>query len=122
MNERLTSSVIPQEARLIDAIQIIKENHNRCVIVQSGDKVVGVLSEGDVMRALLRGADIHSPLEDWVSRDFKFLARLDYREALNLMRKYGITMIPVLDQNFGLLDIVTLVDVLQRVELRDDRG
>lgn len=117
MEERLSANLIPQESRLIDAIQAIKENRNRCVIVHSGDKIVGVLSEGDVMRALLHGADIHSPLEDWLSHDFKFLPTADQQEALELMRRYGITMIPVLDENFALRDVVTLVDILQRVEL-----
>lgn len=122
MEERLSANLIPQELRLIDAIQAIKENRNRCVIVYSGEKVVGVISEGDVMRALLQGADIHSPLEDWLSHDFKFLPAADYQEALELMRKYGITMIPVLDENFVPRDVITLVDILQRVELPRNRS
>lgn len=117
MDERLLTNVISLETRLIDAIQAIKENHNRCVIVQSGEKVIGVVSEGDVMRALLRGADVHTPIEDWVSHDFKFLSIVDYQKALDLMRKHGITMVPVLDENFALLDVITLVDILQKVVL-----
>lgn len=116
MEERLKAHVIPQESRLIDAIQAIKESRNRCIIVHSGGKVVGVLSEGDVMRALLHGADIHSPVGDWLSHNFKFLPDLDYRDALELMRMYGITLVPVLDDGFSLQDIVTLSDILERVE------
>jgi CBS domain-containing protein len=121
MEEQLIPHVIPLEVRLIDAIEVIRENRNRCVIVRAGEKVVGVLSEGDVMRALLRGADVHSPIEDWVSRSFKFLPAIDYQQALDLMRQYGITMIPILDANFALIDVVSLADILGRVELRQSQ-
>lgn len=117
MDERLSALVIPVDTRLIDAVQAIRENKNRCVIVTSRDKVVGVISEGDVMRALLHGADIHSPLEGWVSHDFKFLSEPDYSEALELMRKHGISLIPILDRNFELCEVITLADVLRRVTL-----
>ncbi len=117
MDQRLAALVIPFDARLIDAVQAIKENKNRCVVVVSGDKVVGVLSEGDVMRALLHGADVHSPLEVWISHDFKFLSDANDVGALELMRCYGITLVPVLDVDFSLRDVVTLADILQRVSL-----
>lgn len=117
MDQNLDSLVIPVNARLIDAIQVIKENKNRCAIVVSLDKVVGVISEGDVMRALLHGAGVHSPLEAWVSHGFKFLSEHNYQQALELMRKHGISLIPVLDQEFHLQGVITQGDVLSRVVL-----
>jgi CBS domain-containing protein len=117
MDDQLSFYLIPLEATLIDAVQVIKENKSRCVFVHSDNKVIGVISEGDVMRALLHGADIHSPIENWLSHDFKFLPDLNYQRALELMSKYGITTIPILDENLNLVNVVTLIDVLERVRL-----
>ena len=116
-NKNFTNSIQDKE-RLIDAIQAIRENQNRCIIVKSEEKVVGVISEGDVMRALLQGVDIHSPVQNWISHDFKFLTSKNYQQALDLMTRYGISMVPILDNNFMLLDVITVVDLLKLVELK----
>ncbi|TDR76725.1 CBS domain-containing protein [Paludibacterium purpuratum] len=115
MDKALATLVVPSEARLIDAVQVIKENRSRCAIVVSRDKVIGVISEGDVMRALLHGADLHSPLEGWVSLSFKFLREPNYVEALELAKTHGISLIPILDQAFHLTGVITLNDVLNQV-------
>ena len=117
MEKKNIVTSIQVEERLIDAIQAIKENQSRCVMIKSNEKVVGVISEGDVMRALLQGIDIHAPLYDWISYDFKFLKSYDKHLALDLMRKYGITMVPVIDENFMLIEVITLQEILEDVML-----
>ncbi len=117
MND-LSAYTIPQSARLIDAVAAIKESQNRCVVVTSDERVVGVISEGDLMRALLADVDIHAPLEDWINHGFKFLRNVDYEDALALMHEHGITMVPVIDESFQLTAVITLSEVLQRVELK----
>ena len=116
---RLASIVIPLSARIIDAAQAIRENRHRCVIAVADGKAVGVLSEGDIMRALLHGTDVHCPIEDWISHGFKFLRTADKAAAFALMRKHGITLVPVLDEDFHLIDVFTLMDVLQDCELKE---
>ena len=118
--QRLASIVIPLSARIIDAAQAIRQNHHRCVIAVSDGKVVGVLSEGDIMRALLHGSDVHGPIADWVSHGFKFLRSPDRQAAFALMRKHGITLVPVLDAAFRLTDVITLIDILDHCVLRDE--
>lgn len=119
MKKKYISNSIQDKERLIDAILAIRENQNRCIIVKSEEKVVGVISEGDVMKALLQGVDVHSPVQDWISHDFKFLTSKNYQQALDLMTKHGISMIPILDNNFMLLDVITVVDLLKLVELKN---
>jgi len=120
MDPRQSTNLIPLEGRLIDAIEAIEQNKNRCVVVQSHNTVVGVLSEGDIMRALLHGADIHSPIEDWISHDFKFLSDVNYFDSLKLMIRYGITMIPIIDSNFHLQEVITISDVLRHLHPSED--
>lgn len=117
MEDRLQSLIVPTSARLIDAVQVIKDNKSRCAVVVDGRKVAGVISEGDIMRALLHGVDVHAPLSDWMNHGFKFLSERDLQAALVLMRKHGITLVPVLDADFGLADVVTVTDVLEQAVL-----
>jgi len=115
VDERLASLTVPETAHLIDAVLAIKENRSRCALALAGERVVGVISEGDVMRALLSGADVHSPLANWLNYGFKFLKSKDYALALDMMQRHGITLVPVVGEAFELLDVVTLGDVLSRV-------
>jgi CBS domain-containing protein len=117
MNERLASVLLPESARLIDAVQVIRRNRSRCAVVVSGERVIGVISEGDILRALLNDADVHAPITEWINHGFKFLAEPRPAAALELMRKYGITLVPVLDADFRLTEFITLGDMLAQVQL-----
>lgn len=113
----LDDFMVPESATLLDAVEVIDNNHSRCAMVMSGEKVVGIISEGDIMRALLRGADIHAPLAEYANPSFKFLERRDHAKALELFRRHGISLLPVLNRELHLIDVVTLRDVLEQVEL-----
>jgi CBS domain-containing protein len=108
---------VDARGRLLDAAEAIARNRSRCVIVVDDGKVTGVISEGDLVRALLSGSDIRAPLESFVQVGFKFLETRDLTRALDLMRKHGISLVPVVNESFGLSDVITLAEVLARVTI-----
>lgn len=112
---RLEDFTVPLSGTLLDAVETIDHNHCRCALVVEGDKVVGVVSEGDVLRALLKGTAIHAPLASFANPGFKFLAERDLERALALFREHGITLVPVLDPDSRLVDVVTWKAVLDSV-------
>jgi len=113
---------VSHNATLLAAVQRIQRNHSRAVMVTETqgeeEKIIGVISEGDVMRALLQGVDVHAPLESFVKHDFKFLRKRDLSQAMSLFKKFGITMVPVVDEKFYLRDVITLRDVLSEVQIK----
>jgi CBS domain-containing protein len=117
MNVNLTKYVLSLDGTLLDAIEAIKNNRSRCVMLMSGDRVAGVLSEGDIMSALLQNADIHAPIGEYVRHNFKFLSERDLGKALKLMRDFGLTLVPVVDHELHLLDVITLNDLLLHLTL-----
>ncbi len=108
---------MPLSGTLLDAVEAIKNNRNRCVVLTSGERVAGVLSEGDIMSALLRNTDVHAPVADYARHNFKFLRERDMNTALELMREFGLTLVPIVDEQLHLLDVITLSDVLRSVRL-----
>ena len=121
MSANLAKYVLPLDGTLLDAIEAIKNNRSRCVILMSGDRVAGVLSEGDIMSALLQNTDVHAPIGEYVRHNFKFLAERDLSKALKLMRDFGLTLVPVVDRELHLIDVITLNELLKNVTL-DPRG
>jgi CBS domain-containing protein len=102
---------------LLDAAQAISANRSRCVIVMSSGKAVGVISEGDLLRALLRGTDIYSPMQSFINHGISFLSERDMSRALELFRTRGISLIPILNDELGLEDVITLQQLLAQVRL-----
>ncbi len=113
----LENFTVPETATLLDAVEVIDHNHCRCAMVMRGEKVVGIISEGDIMRTLLGGVSIHSPLAERANPSFKFLEKPDDEAALRLFREHGISLVPVVDNDMKLTDVVTLREVLERVVL-----
>lgn len=96
-----------------EAIALIQKNESRCVVV-IGDhrKAVGVFSEGDVLRAILNGVDVHTPLRSLIKPSFRYLHSRDLTVARTLLLG-GITLVPVLSQDFIVEDVLTLNDVFK---------
>ena len=102
---------------LKDAIGVISRDLNRCAIVLGEDKrVIGVVSEGDVLRFLLNDISLYAPLSQISQPSFKYLKEKNFPDALALIKKFGITLIPVVDDDFHLIEIITLFDVLNYLE------
>lgn len=116
--DKFSDYTIALDATLLDAVQRINKNHSRAVMAVDGDKVVGVISEGDIMRALLHGADIHAPLAPFMQPSFIFLRKKDYAHALDLFATHGITMLPIVDDALRIQDVLLLKDVLAEVVLK----
>lgn len=114
---RLDDYTVPLSGTLLHAVEVMEHNNSRCSVVVEDQKVAGVISEGDVLRALLRSADIRAPIKNFVNVGFKFLEQRDHEEALDLIRKYGITLVPIVDRDLHLVDVITLKDVLGWVRL-----
>ena len=101
---------------IIDAIECIEYNKSRCIIViNSSNKVIGVLSEGDIIRLLLNKVNLNSPLKNVINKSFKFFnndEKIDDNVVFNLFIN-GVTLIPVINKERELVDIIIPSDFLK---------
>jgi CBS domain-containing protein len=96
-----------------DAATIMTKAHTGSIIIMDKEKPVGIVTEGDISRALARGADadkvsigkIMSKKLITVSPD------LMVEEAAKLMAEKRIKKLPVLEGG-GLVGIVTQTDIV----------
>ena len=100
-----------------EAIEMIELNETRCVIVHNAaEKVIGIVSEGDILRAILKGINTKSPVKQIMNINFTYLREKDDDKIMTLFRR-GITLIPILSQDFRLMDIVELVQYFKSKKL-----
>jgi dTDP-glucose pyrophosphorylase/predicted transcriptional regulator len=117
---RLTVSA---DATVLEAFESIERGGKAIAfVVDSEERVIGALTDGDLRRAILGGASLDARvLRDAMSRDYAYLTSEQSRaEALDIMRARQIEQLPVLDDDGCLRGLHTLHQLVS-VEERPNR-
>lgn len=102
-----------------ETIEKFEKNKDRvAIVINKNDIIIGVVSQGDIIRALCYGQDIYSPVSKIVKNTFLYLNDMEMRKAYEIFKKYQITMLPVVDEKFHLKDVITLKDIYNYLEDR----
>ncbi len=105
--------LLEKDKYINDAIELIALNSQRAAFIYDKKKIVGVVSEGDILKALINKKNLHTPVNKIMNKSFKFLNKRD----LNLAKKYfidfSILILPILNKKMELKDIITLEDVFK---------
>jgi dTDP-glucose pyrophosphorylase len=88
------------------------------LLVDSQQRLQGTLTDGDIRRGLLHGANLATPAELLINRNFRFARVSDDREAvLEMMRREVLRQIPVLDAQGRVVQLLLLEDLISSPEL-----
>ena len=114
----LDKFLINTKAKLNDAIEQIEENSKGFVLVENDVKqVLGTLTDGDIRRALLAGAQLSDLALNYINKNFIFLDDNSMEhESIYKKLDQEITFIPVLDYNKKLLKFITKNTIPSRFE------
>ena len=112
---------ISRQDTLLVAMDCIKKNHQRCVLVTNASgKLEGVISQGDIASALLRGMTPYVPVEKVMNPSFLYLMKDDMAQAYAIFKKYQISLLPVLDNKYMVKSVITLQDVFSYLQERNN--
>jgi predicted transcriptional regulator len=111
--KKFKNYVISQNSTLIIACDSISKNKSRCVLIEDKKKIIGIVSEGDIIRAFLMGADINSRIKDYINLSFIFFDKKDLNKAKSIFKKKQITLIPILNKKMKIIDLITLNEILE---------
>lgn len=115
----LRAAQVSATASLRDALMALDRGALGMALAVSGDGVLeGVLTDGNVRRALLAGASLDSPLEPYLRRDFISVQTGAARAAvLDLMQARQVGQVPIVDSRGRLTGLHTLHAILTPQEL-----
>ena len=110
----LQPSCLNQNKTLFDAIQALDGPAEGMAFVTDVEgKVVGVMTDGDVRRALMREARLDAPIDSYFRHDFLYVSAAESREqVLDLMQAKKIKHLPILDGAGKLIGIHLLHDIV----------
>lgn len=108
------SSILPRTAQLRQVMAVIDASPAKIALLVDPDgRLVGTMTDGDIRRALLSGADLAAPAENHMFRNFQ-VARDDDEQShiLARLRARGLRQMPVVDAAGRVVRIETLVELL----------
>ena len=77
-------------------------------------KVIGIISEGDILKSLIYKKDMNATAFSIMNKSFKFLTKKDMILAKNIFKKHLCSIIPVVNSKMELKDLITLKQLLSR--------
>jgi dTDP-glucose pyrophosphorylase len=115
----LTRLTVGAGATILEALKAIEGGGEAITfVVDGGERVIGSLTDGDIRRAILRGASLEDRvLPQVMRRDFTSATPQDGRaEVLDLMRARRIERIPVLSPEGRLSGLHTIRQLVSKAE------
>ena len=94
------NTLISLDSKITDAIATLDMTGLKLVIVvDSGGRLLGTISDGDIRRGLLKGLEIDSPISSIIHRDTLVIpAEMDTQVVMQLMIANKIFQIPIVDE------------------------
>jgi dTDP-glucose pyrophosphorylase len=118
MIQSLESVCIRENGTLFEALEVLQKGRAGIALVQSADgRLLGILTDGDIRRALLEHASLSDPVAPFVSRDIKTVSPQAPRaEVLDLMQALQIHQVPVVDEAGYVKGLHLLHEILGAVD------
>lgn len=91
------------------ALNQISSDTQSLLVVDEEHKLVGTLTDGDIRRGLIYGAELSDPVCTIMHKDFKYILKSEFDVThLKSFRDMHVLFIPVLDSEGHIVDVVNL--------------
>lgn len=108
---------VSEDETVREVMETFENNNERVAIVRgSTGKVIGVVSQGDIIRALTAGMDINCRVQQIIRSSFLYARERNFEKIYKIFKTKKITLLPIVDSDFQLTGVVTLDDIFQYLE------
>ncbi len=111
------SDVVGPETTLGDAAEVLISQSVGALAVVDGRRLVGIITDRDLVRALSKGADIEEPVSEWMTDGPDTVSPdVSVSEAADWLLETGYRHLPVAlgDELLGIVDIRDVLWTLRK--------
>ena len=111
-----SSNLVPLKGRLLDAVTAIERSKTKiALVVDEQRRLHGTVTDGDVRRALLRGADLDAPVSNAMNPKPRVAQPgFEPSELLELIRKDLCHDIPIVDESGCVVDLYSFRNIFEQ--------
>lgn len=120
MKETIKQLCISPEYSILEAIKVLDETHERIVLILQEDKLVGILTDSDVRKWILKSQDLSQSVECAMTKCPICVTPNTVDTAYELMEKHGIDAIPVVGEDGCLVDLIFRYEAMEKKETRTE--
>lgn len=104
---RKYGNIVTKETTIIDALKVMNSCSLNLLIVVNENKLIGLISIGDIRRAILNNIDLNNTYIEEIMREEILIAKKsDSMEKIKrIMLKERIVCMPIVDESSNLVDI-----------------
>jgi len=86
------------------------------LIVDSGEHLKGILTDGDIRRYILQNGSLDTPVSQIMNKNFTYLTDDKREEAKTLIMNNRYNHIPLLDKSGKVIDLISALDFVKKRE------
>lgn len=122
-SSRIRKKIISSDKTIIQTMKMMDDAHTKLLLVFECEHFIGMITNGDIQRAIIAHTPFDTPIGKIVSRKGKLYAREnDDREKIKeWMLAKRAELMPVIDENGELVDVIFWDEVLQDTPSVDNR-
>lgn len=107
--ERIADFIGKDDITIVDAMGKIDKNTGGILfIVDTDDKLVGALTDGDIRRWIINAGKISATVSNAMNKAPKSLTVAGKEKAINMMKEASVTAIPIVNADKRIVDIIVL--------------
>jgi dTDP-glucose pyrophosphorylase len=111
---KLEKHIINQQDNIKSVLELLTNlgSNLTLFVVDDDKKLIGVITDGDIRRGLLKNIHLTQPVCNVMNTNFRFLVENQVSiEKLNEYRKLGILLIPIVSQSNEIIKIINLSEL-----------
>ena len=123
-SERIQSKIVDSGKTIIQTMKLMDELFTKLLLVFEKDKFLGIITNGDLQRAIIANVSFETPIGDIVTHEGKLFAHVgDNREKIKeWMLAKRAELMPVLDEHDQLADVIFWDEILSETPIEDNRA
>lgn len=113
MEKKIREIIVSKDTPILLAIQKMDAVNKKLLIVADNDLFLGLLSIGDIQRAILNSTSLESSIYSILRKNIKVGFIKDDREALvKIMIENRTEFMPIINQNKEIIDVIFWEDII----------
>lgn len=106
--DKIKYLIVSFESTLIEVLKTMDQKREKALLVYEGEHFLGLITIGDIQRAIIAHVPFDSPIKDVVDNSTKYYAHIN--DSVDSIKKEMLDMraafMPVLDDNKELVDVL----------------